>query len=294
MAGASGTRLVKPVPFAYDAPRSVDEALALAAEHGDEAKLLAGGQSLVPLLNFRLLRPARLIDLNGVEALAGIDAGETLRLGAMTRARALERSPEVAARWPLLVQAMRFSGHPQIRNRGTVGGSCAHADPASELPCALLALDARMRLRSERGERTVDARDFFLSTFWTALEPGELLVEIQVPALSSRTGTAFLEYTRVHGDFALAGAAAVVTLGEGGAVERAAVALCAVADRPIRVPDAEAALAGRRLDDDAAREAGALAAAAAEPTSRDAEYRRALGAELVRRALLDAAGRAAA
>ena len=285
---------MKPVPFAYDAPRSLEEALALAAEHGDEAKLLAGGQSLVPLLNFRLLRPARLIDLNGVEALAGIDAGETLRLGAMTRARALERSPEVAAHWPLLVQAVRFSGHPQIRNRGTVGGSCAHADPASELPCALLALDARMRLRSERGERTVDARDFFVSTFWTALEPGELLVEIQVPGPSSRTGTAFLEHARVHGDFALAGAAAVVTIGDGGGVERAAVALLALADRPIRVPAAEAALAGRRLDEQAAREAGALAAAAAEPTSGDAEHRRALGAELVRRALLEAAGRAAA
>lgn len=285
---------MKPVPFAYDAPRSLGEALALAAEHGDEAKLLAGGQSLVPLLNFRLLRPARLIDLNGVEALAGIDAGETLRVGAMTRARALERSPEVAARWPLLVQAVRFSGHPQIRNRGTVGGSCAHADPASELPCALLALDARMRLRSERGERTVDARDFFVSTFWTALEPGELLVEIQVPAPSSRTGTAFLEHARVHGDFALAGAAAVVTIGDGGTVERAAVALLALADRPIRVPAAEAALAGRRLDEQAAREAGALAAAAAEPTSGDVDHRRALGAELVRRALLEAVGRAAA
>jgi CO/xanthine dehydrogenase FAD-binding subunit len=256
---------VKPALFAYHAPETLDEALALLAEHGDEAKVLAGGQSLVPLLNFRLVRPARLIDLNRVEELA---RGRDGRIGAMTRSRTIERESDV----PLLRQAVRFSGHAQIRNRGTVGGSCAHADPASELPCALLALEARFRLRTARGERIVTASDFFLGTFATALAPDELLVEIEVPPRPDGERSAFLEHARVHGDFALAGAAVLRVPGE-----RLVVSTLGSADRPVRVelPDAgEDAAADAVRDLDPPSDLRASAA-----------YRKALLEELVRRAI---------
>jgi CO/xanthine dehydrogenase FAD-binding subunit len=256
---------MKPPPFAYEAPETLDEALALLAEHGDDAKLLAGGQSLVPLLNFRLVRPARLIDLNRV---AGLDAMENGRIGAMTRSRTIERESEL----PLLRRAVRFSGHVQIRNRGTVGGSCAHADPASELPCALLALGARFRLRSVRGERVLAAEDFFLGTFSTALGADELLVDIEVSPRPEGERSSFVEHARVHGDFAIAGAAVLRVPGE-----RLVVSMLGGADRPVRVelPDAgeeAAADAVRHLDPAADLRASA-------------DYRRALLEELVRRAI---------
>lgn len=262
---------MKPPRFEYDAPRSLDEALALLAEHGDEAKVLAGGQSLIPLLNFRLVRPARLVDLNGVEELDVLAGG---RIGALTRMRAIERRPPV----PLLGQAIRYSGNPQIRNRSTVGGSCAHADPAAELPCALLALDARFRLRSARGERVVSAEDFFISTFVTALEPDELLVEVEVPRQDGPS--AFVEHARIHGDFALAGVA--VVLGQ-----RPAVALMALGDRPGRAREAERILA----EGGSAEEAAAAAVAGIDPPSdlrASGRYRKALAEELVRRAIVEA------
>jgi CO/xanthine dehydrogenase FAD-binding subunit len=261
---------VKPPPFEYHAPESLEEALALLAEHGDEAKVLAGGQSLVPLLNFRIVRPARLVDLNRVGGLADVQAG---RIGAMTRARTLERGAPAE----LLSQAVRHSGHAQIRNRGTVGGSCAHADPASELPCALLALGARFRLRSAaRGERVVAADEFFLGTFATALAPDELLVEIEVPEQPPGTRSAFVEHARVHGDFALAGVAVVVH--PGGPV---AISFLGVADRPVRVHLPEAG-----------PDAAAVAVAGLEPPSdlrASGAYRKALAEELVRRALAETA-----
>jgi CO/xanthine dehydrogenase FAD-binding subunit len=262
---------VKPPPFEYDAPDSLEEALALLAEHGDEAKVLAGGQSLIPLLNFRLVRPARLVDVNRVFELEGIDGG---RIGALTRTRAIELEPPA----PLLGQAVRHAGHVQIRNRSTVGGSCAHADPAAELPTALLALGASFRLRSAGGERVVAAEDFFLGIFATALRPDELVVEVEVPA--QRGPSAFVEHARIHGDFALAGAA--VVLGE-----RPAVALMAVADRPVRALGAERILA----EGGTAEEAAAAAAAGLEPPSdlrASGRYRRTLAQELVRRAIVEA------
>lgn len=284
---------MKPPPFEYDAPASLEEALALLAEHGGEAKALAGGQSLVPLLNFRIVRPARLVDLNGVLELASLgDENGVLRVGAMTRSRALERSSLVAERWPLLREAVRHSGHAQIRNRGTVGGSCAHADPASELPCALTALDARFHVCSTRGARVLGAAELFLSTFTTALEPDELLTEIEVPPVAPRTGAAFVEHARVHGDFALGGAAALVTLGEDGRCVRAAIALLAAGDRPLRASAAERALA----EGEEAGEAAALAVEGVEPPGTvhaGSGYRRALLAELVRRAIVLAGERAA-
>jgi CO/xanthine dehydrogenase FAD-binding subunit len=264
---------VKPAPFEYAAPRSLDEALGLL---GEEAKPLAGGQSLVPLLNFRLARPELLVDINGLSELSRLHRDDgTLRIGALTRQSALERSELVAAEWPLLAQAARFVGHPQIRNRGTVGGSIAHADPAAELPVALAALDARFVAQSPRGRRTLGAGELFLGPLTTALEPDELLVEIEVPPVPEGAGSAFVEHARTAGDFAIAGAAALVS-----SSGHAAIALLGAAPTPVRVHDAERALVGGAEP----REAAALAASSIEEG-----HRRALVAELVRRALEEAA-----
>jgi CO/xanthine dehydrogenase FAD-binding subunit len=283
---------VKPAPFAYHDPTTLREALDLLAEHGDEAKPLAGGQSLVPLLNFRLARPELLVDLNGIDELAYLRENGALRIGAMTRAATLERAEAAARGWPLLLEAVRLVGHPQIRSRGTVGGSVAHADPAAELPAALAALDARFHVRSHRGARTIGPDELFVMQLSTSLEPDELLVEVEVPAPPASAGTAFVEHARVHGDFALAGAAVLVALGEGGVCERAAVALCAAAPTPVRAREAEAALVGSPIDEEAARTAGELAAGAVDVPASQRRYRRALVAELVRRGVLTAAGRA--
>lgn len=265
---------MKPAPFEYVAPRSLDAALGAL---GEDAKALAGGQSLVPLLNFRLARPERLVDLNGVAELAYLRRSEgTLRIGALTRQATLERSRVVAAHWPLLTRAVRHVAHPAIRNRGTVGGSVAHADPAAELPVALTALDARFHVRStRRGDRAIPADEFFQAPLMTALEPDELLVEIEVPPPPDGAGAAFAEHARTHGDFALAGAA-VVRAGR----EHAAIALLGAGPTPVRAADAEAALRRGASAADAARIAGA---------ELDDDYRRALTTELVRRAIEEAA-----
>ncbi|HET8821173.1 MAG TPA: FAD binding domain-containing protein, partial [Thermoleophilaceae bacterium] len=203
---------MKPAPFEYRAPASVDEALGLL---GLDSTVLAGGQSLLPMLNLRLARPELVVDINGLAELDYIrDEDGPLRIGAMTRQVTLERSELVRRRWPLLHKAVRLVGHTQIRSRGTVGGSVAHADPAAELPAALIALDARFELRSAKGPRSVAASDFFLGALYTVREPDELLVEIEVPAQPAGAGTGFAEHARTHGDFATAGAAAVV--GPGG------------------------------------------------------------------------------
>lgn len=269
---------MKPAPFEYVAPQTVEEALSLL---GEDVAPLAGGQSLMPLLNLRLARPAMIVDLNGIGSLAGLRRDETgaLRIGAMTRQAALERSALVAEGWPLLRQAVRFAGHPQTRSRGTVGGSVAHADPAAELPAALLALDAVFHVRSASASRAVAARDFFLGPLTTVLEPGELLVEIEVPAGAPGARTAFVEHTSTHGDFATAGAAVVLGPDPGAAL--AAIAVLGIEGKPTRVRAAEDALRGGA----SFREAAELIAASA----RD-EYRRALVAELVVRALGQAAG----
>jgi CO/xanthine dehydrogenase FAD-binding subunit len=287
---------VKPPPFEYDDPRTLPEALALLSEHGEDAKVLAGGQSLVPLLNFRLARPDRLIDINGVEELDYLRLEEgTLRIGALTRHAALERSAEVAARVPLLTEAVRFVGHAQIRNRGTVGGSVAHADPAAELPVAFAALGARFHARSTEGARALTAEELFVTHLTTTLRDDELLTEIELPVPPPRTGSAFVEFARRHGDFALGGAAALVGLGAGGRCERAAIALLAAAPTPLRRPEAEAWLAGCELGEETAREAAARAVADIRPTGDihgSSEYRRGLVEVMVRRALLKAAERA--
>jgi carbon-monoxide dehydrogenase medium subunit/6-hydroxypseudooxynicotine dehydrogenase subunit alpha len=286
---------LKPPPFEYDDPRTVDEVLALLAEHGDEAKILAGGQSLVPLLNFRLARPERLIDINRVSELDYMRWEDgVLRIGALLRHSALERSQEVQERLPLVHQAVRLVGHSQIRNRGTVGGSVAHADPAAELPVAFTALDARFHVRSGRGERTLGADEFFVTHLTTSLEPDELLTEIEVPLPSTGTGAAFLEFARRHGDFALGGAAVLLALEASGACASVAIALLAAAPTPIRSASAESVLRGRVVDEAAAREAAAAAIAEISPTGDahgSAEYRRDLIEALVRRALLAASAK---
>jgi aerobic carbon-monoxide dehydrogenase medium subunit len=270
---------MKPAAFAYDDPQRLDEALALLAREGEDVKVLAGGQSLVPLLNFRLARPDRLVDLNRVEELGYLGReGDVLRIGALARHADLERSAEVAAGWPLLGKAVRFVGHAQIRARGTVCGSVAHADPAAELPVALAALDARFHLRSVRGFRVLSADELFLGYFTTALEPDELLVEIEVPAPPVGSGSAFVEHARTHGDFALAGAAAVV----GGSEAR--VALLSAGPVPVRAQAAEALL----VSEASFAEAADAAVADLELTGEDADWRRELLRELVLRALEEA------
>lgn len=264
---------MKPAPFEYRAPASVDEALGLL---GLDSTVLAGGQSLLPLLNLRLARPELVVDINGLAELDYIrDEDGPLRIGAMTRQVTLERSELVRRRWPLLHKAVRLVGHTQIRSRGTVGGSVAHADPAAELPAALIALDARFELRSAKGARSVAASDFFLGALYTVREPDELLVELEVPAQPQGAGTGFAEHARTHGDFATAGAAVVV-----GPEGHARIALLGAGPVPARAEEAERALAG-----------GADAREAAAVAVRDVEddHRRALCGELARRAIEEAA-----
>lgn len=281
---------MKPAPFQYYAPRSLEEALALLAEHGYDAKPLAGGQSLVPAMNFRLAQPAVLVDLNRLSELAGItaDGQGGLRIGAMTRQRAVERNPLVAQQAPLLAETLPYIAHPQIRNRGTLGGSLAHNDPAAELPAVAVTLDAQMRVRKQGGERVVPASDFFLGIFTTALEPDELLVEIVFPALPSQTGVAFEEMARRHGDYALVGCAARVTLADNGTVTDARLVFLSVGDGPVQAVSAVKALLGQRPTLDTIRAASEAVGQDIDSPSdihASSDFRRHLARVLARRAL---------
>jgi carbon-monoxide dehydrogenase medium subunit len=289
---------MKPAPFEYHRPDSVDQALAMLAEHGYDAKLLAGGQSLVPAMNFRLAAPAVLIDLNRVPGLDGIaEADGGLRLGAMVRQRAAERSPLVAARAPLLAETLPYVAHAQIRNRGTIGGTIAHADPAAEIPAVMLALDARFHLRAPGGTRVVTAGDFFTGLFGTAMEAEEMLVEVEIPPMAPRTGWAFDEVSRRHGDYALAGIAATVQVDDAGRCHAARIALLSVGDGPVLAAEAAAALVGQDPTDAAIRAAAEAAAQRDIDPPGDIHatpaYRRQLVDVLVRRVLPRAFARAA-
>jgi len=282
---------MKPAPFEYTAPGSLAEALAVLAEHGDAAKPLAGGQSLVPMLAMRLTRPRMLVSLKRLRELGGIRRDDgILTIGAMTRHWEVEESRDVAEASPLLAEAIGLVGHPTIRSRGTVGGSIAHADPAAELPAVLVALDGRVRLRSSRGERTVPAAEFFQGMMTTAARPDELLTEVgfSVPA-GARRGAAFEEVARRHGDFAMAAAAVALTLDADGRVTDARIALCGVEARPRRCTEAESALRGERLSGgDRLRDAAALAAAgldALDDLHASRAFRTHLAEVLTRRAL---------
>ncbi|MGH7516428.1 MAG: FAD binding domain-containing protein [Gemmatimonadales bacterium] len=289
---------MKPAPFDYYRPGSLEEALALFAELGDEAKALAGGQSLVPAMNFRLARPGVLVDLNGVASLSSIEESRDggIRIGAMTRQRAVERSRAVASRAPLLAEAMPWIAHPQIRNRGTIGGSLAHADPAAELPAVMLALDARFVVQSQLGTRTIPASDFFTGILSTALAAEELLTGVEIPPRAPRSGHAFVEVARRHGDYALVGVAAEVVLDERGVCAGAWIALLSVGDVPMLAASATAAVVGRVPNaaaiDEAARTAAERDTDPPSDIHASGAYRRHLTRVLVGRALHTAAARA--
>lgn len=290
---------MKPAAFEYFAPQSLDAALALLAQHGGDAKPLAGGQSLIPAMNFRVAQPAILVDLNRLDELDYVrqaDGGE-LRIGAMTRQRRLERELLVVRAAPLLHETIPYIAHPQIRNRGTIGGSLAHADPAAELPVIAMALDARLRLQSASGERWVAAGEFFQGLFTTALTPEELLVEIALPAMPPRTGWSFIEFARRHGDYALMGVAARVTLDEAGQCRQARLVYLNAGDGPVDARQAAESLRGRTLSTEAIDAAADLAADnEIDPTGNvhaSAEYQRHLANVLTRRALKQAAERVA-
>jgi carbon-monoxide dehydrogenase medium subunit len=284
---------VKPAPFKYVAVDTVDEAVEALAEHGDDAKVLAGGQSLVPLMNMRLAQPAVLVDINGVQELDGIRANGTLEVGAITRQLSVQRSQEVARTAPLVVDALRHVSHTGVRSRGTLGGTIAHADPAAEIPAVLLALGGEVVARGRGGERTIPADDLFESYFTTTLAANELLTAVRVPGATDGMRFGFREVARKAGDFALAGAAVAIGVGPDGTCAHARVALFGVADRPIRSAAAEAALAGRSLAAGEVRaEAGRAAASALEAKSdghASAAYRKEVTAVVVRRALEAAA-----
>jgi aerobic carbon-monoxide dehydrogenase medium subunit len=290
---------VKSPPFDYLAPRSVDEALALLREHGDEAKVLAGGQSLIPILALRLAHPAVLIDIGGIETIGEIARNGALTIGAGVTQRRAERSAMVSSACPLLAATLPQIAHPQIRNRGTIGGSVAHADPAAELPAVMLALDAVMTIRGAAGARRVAAVDFFRSYLETAIAFDELLVEVRLPAVdASGVGSAFQEISRRHGDFALAGAATQVALDDEGRVRSARIAFCGVAATPVGADVATAALIGRVLDEATIAEIAQLAAADLDPPSdvhATGAYRKHIAGVLASRTLTvaNAAARAA-
>jgi len=286
---------MKPSSFKYFAPTSVDEALALLREH-DDAKILAGGQSLVPVMNFRLARPSVLIDLNRVNELFYIqERDKSVAIGAMTRQRTVERDPTIARLAPLVAETMPFIAHPQIRNRGTMGGSLAHADPAAELPAVAMATNAKLKVKSQKQERWIETKDFFTGLFSTTLEPDEILTEIVIPQIAPRTGWAFQETARRHGDFALAGVAAMVTLNEKNECAKARIVLMSLGDKPIDAQNAAKILVGESLDSKSIGAAAEAIDAEIDPQSdihASAAFRRHLAKVLTRRALETAAGRA--
>lgn len=251
---------MKPAPFEYYVPDSIEQALELLREHGDSAKLLAGGQSLVPAMNFRVVQPGILIDLNRVGELKYIrEEDGTLCIGAMTRERELEFDPTVARMTPLLADVMPHVAHPQIRNRGTLGGSLANADPAAELPVIMLALGARLKVRNAEGERWSEAQDFFAGMFTTDLAADEMLVEIELPSTRPRTGWAFMEVAPRAGDYALMGVAALVTLDENRRCQQARLVYLNAGDGPVEAREAAHLLENELLGDELIESAAALA-----------------------------------
>ncbi len=256
---------MKPVPFAYHRPASLEEALALLERYGPDGRVLAGGQSLVPALNMRLAAPAALIDINRLPGLDGISLEPGgLVIGALVRHEAVEDSALVARHAPLIAQAMPHVGHRAIRTRGTVGGSVALADPAAELPACLIALDAMVRVAGRGSRRDIPAQRFFRGIYTTDLAPGEIVTAVVVPPIGPGWSSRFAELTRRHGDFALVGLAAHCRV-DGGVIKDARLAFCGVGPAPVRAVRAEAALSGRRLDPDVVAEAGSALDADLDP-----------------------------
>ena len=251
---------MKPAPFEYYAPDSIEQAVELFSQHNSDAKILAGGQSLVPAMNFRVVQPSVLIDLNRVGELSYIrEEGDVIRVGAMARERHLEFDASIEKRTPLLYEAVPFIAHPQIRNRGTIGGSIVHSDPAAELPVLMTALNARLKARNTSGERWIDAQDFFVGMFTTALEADEILVEIELPFMPERTGWSFMEVAPRAGDYAMMGVAALVTLDESGKCTGAKLVYLNAGEGPIHAEEAAKLLEGENLNEKAIEEAAVMA-----------------------------------
>lgn len=289
---------MKPPLFDYYDPATEDETLALLAEFGTDAKILAGGQSLMPLLNMRLVEPAVLIDINRVETLSGIrEQADELAIGALARQHHVEQSGAVQRHFPLLCEVLPHVGYPQIRHRGTLGGSLVHADPSAELPAVMTVLEAEFEVRSQQGQRVLHPQTFFESYLTTALEPEELLYEIRIPYLPPRTGSAFMEVARVAGAFAIVGAAALVTLDETNRCVKARVALIGVGPVPHRAMATEAILEGEALTTERIQQAAQVADTDLEPESdvhATAAYRQNLARVLTQRTLMTAWQRAMA
>jgi len=284
---------VKPAKFEYHAPASIDEALTILARYNGEARLLAGGQSLVPMMNFRLARPNAVVDLNRIEGLAYVEEeGEVVRIGSMTRQRRLEFDRLVATKLPLLREALRWVGHLPTRSRGTIGGSIAHADPSAEIPMVLQALEGEVVARGPQGERRVPAQELFHAALTTSLDPLEIITEVRFPAMPAQAACAFQEFARRKGDFAIA-AVAVVLLRDGERCTKARLATAGVGATSVRLHDAEAVLEQKGLSEASISEAADKAAAQVDPVSDlngSAEYRRHLTGVLTGRAILKAIG----
>lgn len=289
---------MKPAPFEYLRPENLEVCLEILRQHGSEAKLLAGGQSLVPAMNFRLAQPGLLVDLNRLAELDYLSPNEFggMRIGSMTRHSRLETDPTVARLAPLLAETMPHIAHQQIRNRGTLGGSLAHADPAAELPVIAIALEARFLLRSAGGERWVEAGEFFQGMFSTLLTSEEVLVEVELPPMKARTGWSFMEVAPRQGDYAMMGVAVLITLDESQAVEDARLVYLNAGDGPVDARQAAQALMGRHPSEEVFKEAAAIASESEiDPMGNvhaTPNYQRHLARALTRQALDQAARRA--
>jgi carbon-monoxide dehydrogenase medium subunit/2-furoyl-CoA dehydrogenase FAD binding subunit len=283
---------MKPCAFEYFNPQSVQEAIELLDRYGDEAKIIAGGQSLVPMMNFRLARPEILIDISAIKELEYIKTeGDELVIGALARERDIEQSPLVLEKWPFLSKAISFIGHSAIRNRGTIGGSLVHADPSAEIPTSLCALNGKVKVVGPSGEKILEPEEFFLTYLTTSLEPSDLLVEVRIPALPEKTGWSFGELSRRSGDFAIVAVGILLFTETPGVCREARISMGGVASTPVRAEEAEALLAGQKITE---KLIAAAAQQAAEETDTEpdyhasAEYRMDMARVFVKRGLQEA------
>ena len=284
-----------PPSFEYLRPNTITEAVKLLQQHGDGAKILSGGQSLIPMMKLRLARPAYLIDINRIKGLSYVrEEGGFLKIGALTREAELEAAPLIQSKYPIILDTTRVIADPQIRNLATVGGNLAHGDPANDHPATMLALGAQVVATGPRGERTIPIEDFFVSLFSTALEQAEILTEIRIPTPPPRSGGGYFKLERKVGDFATAAVAAHLTLDSKGMVQKAGIGLTNVGPKPLKARKAEDFLRGKKADAAIIAQAAQLAADEAQPSSDlrgPAEYKRGLVKELAKRALSRAAER---
>jgi aerobic carbon-monoxide dehydrogenase medium subunit len=285
-----------PPAFEYLRPNTIPEAITLLQQHGEDAKILSGGQSLIPMMKLRIARPGYLIDINRISGLSYIkEEGGFLKIGGLTREAELEASPLIRSKYPILLDTSLVIADPQVRNLATVGGNLAHGDPANDHPATMLALGAQVVATGSGGERVIPIEEFFLSLFSTALQPDEILTEIRIPLAPPYSGGAYFKLERKVGDFATAAVAAQVTLDGNGTVQKVGVALTNVGPTPIKAKKAEDFLRGKKLDEASIRQAAQLAADEAQPSSDlrgPAEYKKGIVKELAKRALVRAAERA--